>query len=287
MAITIADLQLGALPSGLLEKTRVESSAFLSLGTQIPDLPLQGTTIDGVGDIESYIVKEGGQKIMSGAQTVTHIRPWKFVAGTILTEEAFITAAHIRDAITRKQPEAHARKLDALELGLVEATGDFANFPTLADAQVVEISEGVDAGVDWDDALAAIRNGNADGAVLTTGMEAYLRRQRIGATGARVFDIQKTPGSNSGTIEGIPYRTVTSTVKKGVIGDFSNFYWGTHELGDEFAHKIKDAGNITDNNGVVHNLTDSNKVALVNEIYMGVAYTNIANYVMIVPATAA
>lgn len=279
--ITIEDLELGALPSGLLEKTRVEASAFLSLGTQLPDLPLHGTTIDGVGDIESYVISEGGQKIMSGVQSVTHIRPYKFVAGTILTEEAFITAAHIRDAITKKQPEAHARKLDAILLGLVPVPADFENFPTFAAAEVVEISEGVDAGVDLDDALGAIRNGSATGAVFTTAMESYLRRQRVGATGARVFDM------TGNTIEGIPYRTVTSTVKKGIVGDFENFYWGTHELGDAFAHKIKDAGNITDNNGVVHNLTDSNKIALVNELYQGVAFTNIANYVTIVPATAA
>lgn len=278
MTITVADLQLGAIPTGLLEKTRVEASAFQRAGTQLPTLPLHGATIDGVDGFESNGVAEGGQKIASGVQSVTHIGAGKFVCATVLTEEAFITAAHIKDAITKKQPQAHARKFDLIVAGLAPVPAGFQNFHTLKDVQSAEISEGVDAGADLDDALALVRNGAVTYGVLTTAMESYLRRQRIGATGARVFDM------TNGTIEGIPYATINSTEKLGYFGDFDNFYWGTAQLADEFAFKVKDAGNITDGNGVVHNLTDSNKIALISELFQGAAFTNALNYVKIVPA---
>lgn len=285
MTITIEDLQLGAIPTGLLEKTRVDASAFQFIGTQLPTLPLHGATIDGVGDVESYGVEEGGQKIASGVQSVTHIGAGKFVAACVLTEEAFITAAHIRDALTKKQPEAHARKFDLIVAGLAPVPAGFSNFHTLKDVQSATISEGVEAGADLDDALSLVANGNVTGAVLTTAMLSYMRRQRIGATGARVYDIQMT-GQQTGVIEGIKFALISSTVKLGYFGDFSNFYWGTHVLDAQFAFKVKDAGNITDGNGVVHNLTDSNKVALISEIFQGAAFTNAANYVKVVPAPA-
>jgi hypothetical protein len=283
--ITIKDLELGAIPTGLLEKTRVESSAFQSVGTEIADLPLHGGTIDGIANVESNGVAEGGQKIASGEQRVTHIGANKFVASTVLTEEAFITAAHIRQAITQKQPQAHAKKFDLYVSGLVPVPAFFSNFVSLGDVQEAPISEGVEASVDMDDALGLVANGAVTAGVLTTSMLSYLRRQRVGSTGARVFDI--TGDANGGTIDGIPFRTIQSPVKLGYFGDFENFYWGTHSLSEEFAFKIKDAGEITDGNGVKHNLTDSNKIALVSEIFQGAAVVDKTNFVKVVPAPAA
>jgi hypothetical protein len=284
MIISVADLKLGTIDSNLLEKSRVDVSAFQRAGTKLTSLPLGGVTIGSLSDIESFGVGEGGKKLASGTAGAWIVKPNKFVSTVVETEEVFRTAENLVQAILTKQPQAHARKFDLYVAGLVALPPEFSHFATLEAAQEVEISTGVEASTDMDDAHAAVLNGNVTAYVLTTTMKAYLHRQRVGTTGARVFEI--IGDSKSGTIDGVPYFCIAHTAKVGFLGDFDNYYWGVNGISDEFMYKIHTAGNQTDVNGIVHNLNEENKVALVNELLQGSGVSNIANFVKIVPAPA-
>jgi hypothetical protein len=283
MTISIESLQLSALQGTVLEKTRVESSAFQQVGTNIGTLPLQGTSIEGIANIQSKGVKEGGEKTASGIAKSVKMGAEKFVSTAVMTQEAFLTQERVVKAVWEKQPQAHGVAYDLYIAGIEELPEHFANFVTLGDAQVQEISTGVEGLTDMDDARAKVLNGKADKHVYSTAFLAYLKRQRNANTGVPIHNIEGD--TRSGTIDGETYRTFVSTVPVGFVGDFDNFYWGVNGVADEFMYQLKDAGTIKDSGtGVEHNLTSQNKVALMNELFQGAQVVDKTNFVKLVPA---
>lgn len=304
MTVNLLGFELGEVDSQLVESERQKASAFKRAGTRV-NLPLTGTTIKGVTGLQAYGVGEGKTKTASGKSVAAHMGANKSVQVTVETKEAWNYSSTIADAILTAQPTAHATLFDKVILGLAPVPADWKNFVVLktvaagnqaaqdaayeagTDIRTIEIPTGEAATVALDDVEGAVAEGVITAYVLTTAMLAYLKRQRIASTGARAFDIV-ADGVDSGTINGgTPYYTVKSSVPVGVAGDFSKFYFGDFTFEGDTGYDVKDAGNITDSEGVEHNLTSDNEVALFNEVMQGAQVLNKANFVRFVPATVA
>lgn len=280
MTIQLSDFDFGAIDSGLIFAEQLKNSAFQKLGNKVA-LPRTGTIITGVTGVKSELVAEGGTKPVSGTGTSTKIGSNKFASIVVQTTEAWEYSSQIATTVLETQPKAHATAFDQYIAGLVAIPGTFSNFVNLgATAKTQAIQAGVDAGVDLDDAVAQVASGEATGVALSTAMLSYLRRQRVGTTGVRVFDVEGD--NNEGTIDGIPYAIFRSNVQVGFVGDFSRFSWGSDET---LSQRVAIDGIVVDDASVSHNLTQDNKVALISEIHQGANVLDLNDFVKITPAS--
>ena len=280
MAIKLSDFDFGAIDSGLVLAEQLKNSAFQKLGNRVA-LPRVGTVVTGVTGVTSELVAEGGTKPVSGTGIEAKIGSNKFASIVVQTQEAWEYSSQIATTILETQPKAHATAFDQYIAGLVAIPGTFSNFVNLgATTNTQSIDAGVDASVDFDDAIALVASGEATGVALSTAMLSYLRRQRVGVTGVRVFDIEGD--NNEGTIDGIPYAIFRSSTAVGFVGDFSRFSWGSDE---EVFSRIAQDGIVIDDASVSHNLTQDNKIALINEIHQGANVLNLDDFVKISPVT--
>lgn len=279
--ISIESFDLGEIDSGVILTDVTKQSAFQRAGQRITISPT-GSVVKSISNVTSYGVAEGEKKTASGEGSSVVIGNNKFAAVVVETLEAWEYDNALYEAIGEQMPSAHAKAFDAMVAGLTVVPAKFQNFATLASAQEVEVETGADASVSIDDAFSLVKDGSGDAYVLTTAMLQYLKRQRIAATGARVFDIEGD--NNEGVIDGVPYYTITSSTKVGWVGNFADRYlWGTTGVTSR-PFWMKDAGNITDSKGVEHNLTDQNKLAVFGEIFQGSGVADLEYFVKIVPA---
>ena len=283
-AFTFADLGLGAVDSGEILLEVQKASAFQSFGVEV-DLPLQGAVVSTFSGTTAVAVGEGGTKKASGGNASVFMAANKAAVINILTDEFIAAKSGVPGVIWDQQPPAVAKLFDSVVLGLEDLPDewhDFGTFKTGVDE--VEISTGADASVDMDTALAAVKENTANGMVITTAMLAYLKAQRNSYNNARVFDITET------TIDGLPYKTVQSNVKVGVVGNFNAYYWGNTPFVNPqngTAYRISSDGTVETISGDSINLTGTNKNALFYEAHEASAAPEKDYFVKIVPATPA
>lgn len=278
MAITLKDFDFGAVDSKITLTERLNGSAFMKLGTKI-SLPLTGAIVTSISGITSRLVAEGGSKPVNGSGSKFLVGSNKFASIVVETTEAWQYDSRISDAVFEQQPKAHAVAFDAYISGLVAIPVEFTNYVSLDNTtQEVTISAGVEGTVDLDDARALVASGEATGIALSSSMLSYLRRQRVTTTGVRAFEITGT--NQEGTIDGTPYAVFKSPVAVGYVGDFSRFFYG---VDSENSSRFTQDGTVTDDNAVVHNLTQENKVALINEIRQGANVATLNDFVKITP----
>lgn len=284
---TIEDLGLGKVDSGVVIKSAFGASAFLGAGTNVGEIPVGGLSFPRLSGLQGFGIGEGEAKIASGLADAITMDARKIQVSTVWTEEVLASKSAIVDAAWNQMPGVVAKTFDEILASLVAKPASWANVPTFGDA-TLEIGTGADAGVDLDDVKAAVASGDADVFVMTTSMLAYLSRQRIAATGARVFEIVKDSDSkNSGTIDGIAYRTIKSSVAKGVALDSARLFVSLTPFNDPTTgspYRLKNQGSITDTNGVTHNLTSENKYAVIYEALVGVAF-DVTEFPVFAPAT--
>lgn len=272
MAFTLESLGLGKIDSNIVLQDSVTSSAFLSAGTNVGPIPVGGLSFPRLTSLKAFAVDEGAAKVASGAADFITMDARKIAVAAVWTDEVIASGTAVVDAAWKLMPSEIAKTFDEIEASLVAKPASWSNVPTFGDA-TMEIGTGADASTDLDDVKAAVATGDADILVLTTSMLAYLNKQRL-ASGTRVFDIVKD-GKNSGTIDGVPYRTIRSNVKKGVALDSTRFFVSITPFLDpetQSPYRVKNAGNITDVNGVEHNLTSENKTAVLYEAMVGVTF---------------
>lgn len=280
--ITLAGYDLGAVDSGVLLTETSKASAFQRAGRRITLNPT-GNAIKSVAGITSYGVGEGKAKTASGTGSKVVVGNNKFAVVTVETIEAWNYDGRVAEAVFDFAPTAHAKAFDAMVAGFAPVPVEFSNFASLSEAQEVEVGLGADASISLDDAAGVITDGSVTAYVLTTAMLAYLKRQRLNS-GTRVLDVE---GNNvEGTIDGIPYYTITSSELVGYAGNFAErYFWGTADvLSPTFF--VKDAGTISDSDGVEHNLTSENKLALFHEIFQGSGVADLSYFARLVPADA-
>lgn len=288
MTLELSKYGVDAVDSGEIRAERNGLSAVLRAGRSVA-LPLTGTLIRTVSGIKSYGVGEGKAKTASGTNSSFKILPNKFVTGQVLTQEALKFDSNVADVLYALQPSSHTKYLDEIVMGIAPVPADFVGFGTLAGAQVAEIGTGMTALTDMDEAEALVATNGFNELLSTTTFLSYLNRQRVGDAGNKAFDIQylaKTPGTPGpdATFNGKPVYLVKSNVSVAFGGDFSKLNHGEVALTTEEAYQLKDQGNITDSDGVEHNLTAENKVLFLNEAMYGVGVEGIANFVKLVPA---
>lgn len=267
----VADLGLDKIDSGIVIQDVNTSSAVLGAGTNVGSIPLGGLSFPRLGALEAFAVEEGEAKTASGEADSITMDARKLAVASVFTEEVMAEKQPVVDAAWKAMPGAVANKVDLIVDGLVAKpakwTSDVFGAPTM------EIGTGADASVDLDDVRAAVATGDADVFLLTSAMLAYLNKQRF-TSGGRVFEIVKE-SKNSGTIDGVSYRVIKSNVAKGVAIDSSRLFVSITPFNDPKTgspYRIKDAGTITDTNGVTHNLTSENKYAVIYEVHAGVAF---------------
>lgn len=268
MAIDYASLEIGELYGPEVLKEAQVSSAANSLAKPVGPLGIAGLRFSKLSGGQAYGIGEGGKKVASGVAESVVVKPNKIHRTQVLTEEAIAGSPQLWTAVKETAPSDVAKAFDSYVLGLTALPDDWAGFRSFSElTNEVEVPAGADAAVALDDAVARVKDGAANGLLITSAMLAYLRRQRIGATGARVFDI------TADQLEGINYKVVNSSERVAVAGNFQDAAWSAI---DEFtspvtgeAFRVKDSGEITDSLGVVHNLTDSNKYALIYEVLGG------------------
>lgn len=286
MTITLAEQQLPAVDTGVIHGITEKGSAFQTLGTQIP-LSATGAYIRSLENIKSFGVGEGQDKTASGTARSLVIGNNKFVAVVVLSDEAARENPRIAEAIFKRIPTAHADSFDGMASGEIAIPVGFYNFGTLADAPVVPIGVGGEASVDFDDAEGEI--GLATGLAATPRFISYLKRQRT-AQGMKALDIDITrnleTGVREGTVNGIPFQLINSTGQYAYIGDFkANYFWGVADVEGGENFYMRNQGNITDVDGVEHNLTGQNKRALFGASFYGSGVTDVNAFRKLVPAT--
>lgn len=269
MAITVKDLGLHLVDADALVTDVQKTSSVAKAAKDVGDLGVVGLSIPKLSGLTAYGIGEGGQKIASGEASNIEIKANKLVTSTVLTEEAVAGSAALTNAVFEGLPSANATKFDNIVLGVEEVPSAWVGFKSFSSlTNEIVLGAGEAAGVALDDALGLIKDGNATAILLTTSMLSEMRRQRVTNTGQRVFDFV------DGTIDGIPYYTVSSSEKIAVVGNFNRAFFSItpFENIEGSAVRVKDAGNITDSLSVVHNLTDSNKYALIYEDMVGFNY---------------
>ena len=289
MAIDIKSLGLGAVDSGAVIQGIIKNSAFMALGREI-NIPEGGASVTLLSDIEGQGVGEGEAKVASGSVTGVPVARNKFHATVVETEEAYRVDPEtgenrfLTEAIWTELPSAIAKKFDLYVAGIATLPALFSNFGTFAGVQEAEIAEGNAASASFDEAQGLLSEGVVNGVVLSTTMLNYLKRQRI-TTGVRAFEISGDWAS--GTIEGFPYVTFISSQKVGFVGNWNNYVYGNAPFVSPItgsAYRVKDSGSISDRNGVTHNLTSENKVALQYETFGGSGIADLSSFVKIVPS---
>lgn len=284
MAFTFESLGFGAIDSGVILTEQVARNPFHVLGRRV-HLPQQGTVVTSFGSIEAQGVGEGEEKLASGASASTPVGANKIQATIIETEEYFAATEEAAFTLVQDQlPSAIAKQSTAITAGIVAAPTLWSNYGTFKLTDELEIGEGADAAVDFDDALAALASGEYNGVVLSTAMLNYLKRQRL-ANGTRVFEIDGN--TTSGTIEGIRYETFVSSEQVGIVGNWDDYVWGVSEFPNpvdgEYV-RVYTSGSQDDTNGVTHNLNAENKIAIRYEQLVGSGIANADSFVKIVPA---
>jgi hypothetical protein len=284
MTVTLAQLELGPIDQGEVLETAVKTSAFLTLGKRKASIPAGGEVISNPVGNKAYGIGESGKKIASGKNEPIKMGRNKIQTSSIYTEESIAQAENVWDATTEIFPSAIAQAFDEITLGIADVPAAWVNFGTFKNMTALPIGVDAEASTDFDDARAAVASGLVNGMVVTTSMLQYLKRQRYATTGARVFDV------SDNLIEGIPYAVVASPVAVGVLGNFKHLYASLetfkNPLPPHDSYRIKDAGEITDSDGTVHNLTDTNEIAFIAEAWAGLAFAA-ASFAKIVPAPAA
>lgn len=278
-----SDLNLGEVKSEVILADTIKNSAFLSVGTDVGTLPATGYAIPTISDIEAFGLGEGEKKIASGTVGTLLMRPNKLQASVVATEEMVAAVTPLITAVWKQFPNAEVKLFDTVVAGVAPKPASWDGISTFHDAVPVEISTGEDATVDYDDALALAKDSVVNFVVLTTAMEGYMRRQRVGQTGARAFDFWSMDGVKY--LNGVEYKTIVSTEARGIAGDRERLFvslvpFPSVLTGEEY--RIKDSGTWEDITGTVHNLND-NKIALVHES-MASAGFNPNDFVVFEPA---
>lgn len=281
-----SDLNLGEVDSDQILTDTTNAGAFIAFGDNIGAVPAAGFVIPTLTGIEATGIGEGKKKLASGKIETLVMRPNKVQASVVATEEMIAAKTQIVKAIWEKFPSAEVKLVENVILGTKAKPADWSGISTFGDVIPQEIAEGVEGKVDWDDAVASAKDSVVNFAVLSTAMEAYLGRQYIGLTGQPVYRFTNEGGTKY--INGIEYKTVTSNVARGVLGDRDRLFVSLTSFpspitGEEY--RVKDSGTWEDQDGTVHNLND-NKIALVHES-MATAGFNPLDFAVIAPAPAA
>lgn len=274
MAIELSDFGLEKIDSDEVIGRINTASAMLSAGTNVGTVPMGGLSFPRVSGIEAFAVAEGGEKIATGSTDFLVMDNRKLVATTVFTEEAYSAKPRVVDTVWDIQPGAVAKSYDEYTFGLKDKPAEWATTPTFGDA-TVEVEEGADASVSLDDILASTSGGaGADALIVTSAMLSYLRRQRFAATGARVFEIVAT-SKTEGTIDGMPYFVINSSIAKGAAITRARLFTSLTPFNDPNTgspYRLKDQGTITDSDDNEHNLTATNKFALMYEAMSGITF---------------
>lgn len=281
MTVNYKDFNFGPVNSGEVAQTRIKASAFFRLGKKI-SLPPQGAVVTGVTGITSRLTKEGTKKPVNGKSTSVKIGSNKFASIVVETKEAADFNENLTNYIYEVQPAAHGEAADRLIAGLDSLPVGVTDFVQLQGSGINEVymREGADAAVDLDDAIAAVESGQATGIALSSAMLSYIRRQRIGATGARTFEV--VGDNDNGTIDGLPYATFKSSTPIAFVGDFDRFYYGADE---NAFNRIAEDGIVDDDDDITHNLTTENKIAIINEVWQGAGVITKKDFVRVLPAS--
>jgi len=283
MTNLFTDFDLGAVLSGITLTDTAKPSAFQSLGTQLPNLSLQGAIIPKFTGLVSQWTAEGAAKPVSGTNGKIKLIPGKLAAIVVETEEAW-TIDGLANAIATAAPTAHAKGFDYAVAGITDVPDDAVNFSVVGDTtNEATIGAGSDSLGDFLAALGLVEDGNPTGAVLTTGMVSYLMSQTNGV-GGRALNVQYDFKAGSGSVEGLPFYTITSADKFGFVGDYSRYFWGQFSLNDTPV-RIATEGIVTDTAGTVHNLVQDNKIAVIHEVFVASGVSDLNDFVKITPAS--
>lgn len=287
MAFEFKDLGLGEIDSGIIVTESEKLDPFKRLGRELGYLPLQGAVVTSLSGIEAQGLGEGESKRSSGSAAGVKIGSNKIQVSTIHTEEFFAHREGLVEVIFEQFPSAIAKKSALYTAGLATLPTEWNNYGTFADSAIAAqtIGTGEESSVDFDDALALLADGVVNGAVFSTAMLSYLKRQRNSVSGTRVFDVEGD--YNGGTIDGIRYETFTSQTALGFVGNFDNYVYGAQVFaspitGESF--KIITSGTEKDWNGVDVNLNNEDRIALRYEQLIGSAIADTDSFVKITPA---
>lgn len=271
--ITLEDLGLNKIDSDTVIANAFKYSAVLAAGTDEGPVPIGGKTFSRLRSLTAFGIGEGEAKVGGAAVDSIVMDARKIHSTVIWSEEALTAKQNVVKAAWDRQPGEVAATLDRIVLGLTARPAAWSTVPVFG-APTLEIGTGEDAGVDMDDVLASVVSNANHVLILTSAMLSYLRRQRIGNTGARVFDVVPND-SNSGTIDGTTYYVVNDNVAKGVAVDRSRLFVSLTPFNDPTTgspYRVKSAGSIDDTEGRTHNLTSENKFAVIYEDLAGVAF---------------
>lgn len=278
MTVTLESLGLGPIDSGIIRTAATTIDAFRALGREI-SVPAWGTVVSSLSGMSAQGVGEGGKKTASGSISAIPVGSNKIQSTVVLTEEAWRNLTSVEEAIFESFPNVIAKQTTAYTGGFDALPAGWANYGVFSGAGFATQTIGTDeaASIDFDDALANIMG--TPSIAISTSMLAYMKRQRNSISGARVFEI------DGETIDGFAYKTFASATKKMIIGDFNDYVYASTPLpaanGDLF--RFYDQGEITDSNGVKHNLTDENKYAARYEELTSSAILNKGSFVICTP----
>lgn len=247
-----------------------KNSGIVGLARDYGAIPLTGISVGAVSDVEAYAVAEGGTKTASGSLSRTVLRPGKLVSTVVLTKEARQSAGTLENAIWSELTSSQGKGFDALVAGTkTKPAGWGDSFKALSElTNEVEIGTGEAAGVDFDALEDAVKNNEVNGYLVSSSMLSYLKRQRVAATGQRVFEISDSE------INGVKFTKISSNEKFLYAGNWERAYYSwtpfIQENGTGFL--LHTAGNVPDKDGVDHNLTAQNKVAIMKEDMIAFTY---------------
>lgn len=281
MTVSLETLGLAVIDTEEYMVEERKNSGVVGLARDYGAIPLTGISVGAVNDVEAFAVVEGGTKTASGTVSRTVLRPGKLVSTVVLTKEARQSAGSLENAIWTELTTSQGKGFDELVAGTkAKPVGWGDSFKALSElTNEVEIGVGEDAGVDFDALEDAVKNNEITGILISSSMLSYLKRQRVGATGQRVFDI------TADEINGIKYSKISSNEQFLYAGNFNRAYFSwtpfIQENGTGFL--LHTAGNVPDSDGVDHNLTAQNKVAIMKEDMIAFTYDD-AYFVRAVPA---
>lgn len=279
MSLTLADLNLGPIDSGEVLDIVKKGSAVYANAVKYDYVPAGGMVISAPVGNEAFGVVEGGERLASGSNTVIKLHPNTVHSKTVMTRELIMNAPHMVTAVWSILPETCHKTVDKISLGLTATPAGWTNFKSFSTVAAHEIAAGAEGSVSWDDIYDKIQDSEATAVVLTSSMLAHLKRQRNSVNNARVFDITDE------TIEGLPYRTVQSSTKMGVVGNFNHLFVSLQvavDPGTKEPYTVQDTGSVKGSDGTVYNLNDG-FAAFGYELLAAQTFWD-ASFVRIVPA---
>lgn len=270
--------QLAAIDTNIITGNPVLGSAFLRAGTN-KVTSKGGFTYTSFTGLKGQGLKEGGVKVASGSGSTKKSIPEKLVVSTVWTDETIMFLNSIFEAVTQASPKANGVAFDRIVLGVDAKPAEWTAFDTFTGVTEVEVQ----TLTEFNSTLSSIPT------TAMVGTRAYLGylRSEVNGLGMPAYNIVGGFGKEQDAeVNGIPYFILDKAVSTGsfaIAGDFTSYYVAKLLANDLV--KVKDAGNITDVDGVTHNLTAENKTAVMVENWLASGIGSLADFVKLVPVT--